>query len=235
MPPACPLPVPDDARELLVFGGSFDPPTRAHAECALEARDAAMPRAWLVLVPAARSPHKNDAPEASDADRVRMLELAFAGAGRTAIWTDELDRADDRASPSYAIDTIRRLGSIRPDATRRLLIGADQALAFCRWKEHRELAELAEPLVLLRAPAESPDELIARLAQSDAWSTADLDAWRRRIAPVPVRTGSATEARRLLASLRARNRKDLAALLHPEVLVYILDRDLYRGGARVSP
>lgn len=230
MPPATPLPVPDDARELLVFGGSFDPPTRAHRECAVEARDAAMPHAWLVLVPAARSPHKVDAPEASDADRIRMLELAFSGAERTAIWTDELDRAaEDPAAPSYAIETIRRLASLRPSATLRLLIGADQALAFCRWKEHRQLAELAEPLVMLRAPAESPEVLIARLAQTGAWSPAELDDWRGRIAPVPVRAGSATEARGLLASLRARNKKDLAALLHPEVLEVILARDLYRG------
>jgi len=51
------FPVPEGAREVVVFGGSFDPPTRAHTALPIASRDA-MGADHLVYIPAARSPFK---------------------------------------------------------------------------------------------------------------------------------------------------------------------------------
>jgi nicotinate-nucleotide adenylyltransferase len=162
---------------VVLFGGTFDPPHLAHAQLAHEARDRAAAdhpgSAWLLAVPAARSPHKSAGPIASDAHRAAMLRLAFADVPRAAVWTDELDRAAAaraaaKPDASFAIDTLRRArawldahgGSA---VTLRLLIGADQALALHRWREPAALIALAPPLIMLRATT-----TLAEVAVGDA-------------------------------------------------------------------
>lgn len=219
------LAVPQRVGQLIVFGGSFDPPTRAHLELARAARDAAVPDAWLVLVPAARSPHKDTAPSASNEDRLAMLGLAVRAVPRAVVWTDELDRAS-AGQPSYMIQTIRRLGSLWPHPPAlRLLIGADQAIAFDRWRDARALIQLAEPLVLLREPIDTEAALIDRLAATGAWSKAELDQWGRWIAPVGTIPASATQVRAALAG--GGPDAELEPLLDPAVLSYIRAHQLY--------
>jgi nicotinate-nucleotide adenylyltransferase len=61
-----------------VLGGSFDPVHVGHLVLAEEARERrGLDR--VLFVPAARSPHKRTAPEASPQDRLRMVEAAIAG------------------------------------------------------------------------------------------------------------------------------------------------------------
>jgi nicotinate-nucleotide adenylyltransferase len=174
-PPVTPLPTPPEARELLLFGGLFDPPHWAHVELAIAARDAAMgPEAWLVYIPAAASPHKPGGAVASAPDRLAMLQLAIEGRARTAIWTDELDRA----GPSYWVDTLRRArGACDAQTEIRFLIGADQAVAFHRWRAFREILTLAAPVVMLREPAPTVERLRALLRETGAWSREEIEAW----------------------------------------------------------
>src|SRR5262245_39793105 len=96
-PPITPVPLPVTVQDVLLFGGTFDPPHLGHVRIPIQVLDRAMPAgAFLLYVPAARSPLKESGPQASDADRVEMLRLVLTELGtpnRTAIWTDELDRA----------------------------------------------------------------------------------------------------------------------------------------------
>ncbi|MFZ4430963.1 MAG: adenylyltransferase/cytidyltransferase family protein, partial [Phycisphaerales bacterium] len=57
-------PPPPDAAPLVLFGGTFDPPHLGHAHIARHALAASGPHAWILFVPAARSPLKTDAPAA---------------------------------------------------------------------------------------------------------------------------------------------------------------------------
>lgn len=231
-PPITPLDIPPGVTALIFYGGTFDPPTRAHIELPALARDAVLPEAVLVYIPAARSPHKPGGPDAPDDARVEMLAAALQGRPHARIWTDEIDRAKATGEPSYMVETLRRARSALggdPGATNtnfRLLIGADQALAFHRWKDHAEIAELAEPLVMLRTPSESADDLLDQLAQTDAWTSAELERWRSRIAPVPTMGVSATDAREILKS-RGSDSSALEALLPAPVLAIIRKRGLY--------
>jgi nicotinate-nucleotide adenylyltransferase len=236
-----PAPFRAGARLVLVFGGTFDPPTRAHIEMprlVLERTGADQ----LVYVPAARSPHKRENPAASDADRVAMLELALreAGmAGMASIATAEVDvtaggpsagSAGAHARPAtYTIDTIRMFRqSLQPGTIMRLLMGADQALAFHRWRDPRVLMALAEPVVMLRRPAESVDQLIEALREH--WPRDEAEAWRRRVVELDVRDVSSTDVRQLLGAPDGGRDADLARLLPPAVLGYIRQRGLYAAG-----
>lgn len=236
-PPIAELDLPPGVTDLIFYGGTFDPPTRAHIDLPALARDAVLPGAVLVYIPAARSPHKPGGPDAPDDARVEMLAAALQGRPGARIWTDEIDRAKVSGEPSYMVETLRRARralASKPEATNpvatntnfRLLIGADQALAFHRWKDHAEIAELAEPLVMLRTPSESADDLLDQLAQTDAWTNAELERWRTRIAPVPTMGVSATDAREILKS-RGSDSSALETLLPAPVLAIIRKRGLY--------
>lgn len=197
--PITPLAVPSEARTLIVFGGTFDPPHWGHVKPVVEARVlSGLHDAWLVYVPAARSPHKSSGPVFPDARRVELLRLALAEIDHAAIWTDELERGGGAAT--YTIDTLRRLRRLRPGAALRLLIGADQALALHRWREPREIVALAPPLIMLRGGVETTREkLTAALGATGAWSASELAALGSGIVAVQPVDANATAIRAALA------------------------------------
>ncbi|MEM6391331.1 MAG: nicotinate (nicotinamide) nucleotide adenylyltransferase [Planctomycetota bacterium] len=155
-----PIPADFDASHtLLLFGGSFDPPHRAHAE--LPPRVAQHLGAdAVVYIPARRPPHKPDRVLADDHHRLAMLRLALTH-GKCPVprlvWPGELDRT----GPSYTVDTLEQLHAETP-ATLRLLIGTDQARVFETWRDHDRILALAEPAVMIRPP-DTIDSLAAEL------------------------------------------------------------------------
>lgn len=195
------MPVPRSARSVLLVGGTFDPPHRAHLDLPRAARDLLLGTgAWLVYVPAARSPHKSAGPVASDDDRVTMLRAALRGVPRSRVWTDELDRGP---GPSFWIDTIgRALRAAPPGCSVRFVIGADQAAAFHRWKRPREILEFASPIVLLRAPFRTAASLMRALRATGEWSKPELEQWASWIAPGKLMRDSSTGVRSGLAARR---------------------------------
>lgn len=204
---------------VLVFGGAFDPPHFGHVEPALAARDA-IGAGWILYVPAARSPMKDSGPTASGRDRIEMLRRALAGRARWSVTDVEIERG----GVSYTLDTLRSLRAALPvGAGMRLLIGADQAASFHAWREPGMVMELAEPVVMLREPDESAAALLERMAQH--WSAAELERWRGRIVPTPMRRVSSTAVR---AALAAGDDAAAARLIPAEALSYIRERGLYR-------
>lgn len=222
-PDITPLPVPAGTRSIVLFGGVFDPPHWAHIELATAARDALEPEAWLVFVPAARSPHKPDGPIASNEDRLAMLRLALEGRTRVAIWTDELDRAG--TEPSYWVDTLERARAIFSGEI-RFLIGADQVLAFHRWHRCRDVLAMAEPVVMLRQPADTPARLRAGLRATRAWTVGQIDEWLTRVVPHEVLGISSTALRERLRNVEG---PIAARSLDDRVRAYIEEHALYRG------
>ncbi len=241
MPAITPLPDLDAASGLVLVGGTFDPPHRAHVELAERARRAVgLSGAWLVFVPAARSPFKAGAPAPTPAPhRARMIQLAAASLRRAAVWTDEIDRAaaprmpgSSPPAPSYWIDTLRRLQTLVPPATPlRFVIGSDQATSFHRWKDFRQILSLAEPIVLLREPHASHAEFFNAMAACGQWSPEELAAWARRAPDIGVDPVSSTGVRELLRGDVSQGRNSAAArFLDAAVLAYIQQHGLYAAG-----
>ncbi|MBL0927477.1 MAG: nicotinate-nicotinamide nucleotide adenylyltransferase [Phycisphaerales bacterium] len=217
-------PVPREARLVLVFGGTFDPPTEAHRVLGSAARDA-IGADVVMYIPAARSPHKAASPRASGEDRLAMLRAMTAGDLRAAVSPIELAMGEG-SSGSYTVDTLRRLCVLLPGSAKmRLLIGADQAEAFHRWREPREIIDLAEPAVMLRGGADTRENLLARMAPH--WPAEELARWAGRMIELPRMDASATRARELLAR-EGPSSPLLKGLVPGAVLGFIRERGLYR-------
>lgn len=218
-----PLPIPADCRHVALFGGTFDPPHLAHVTLADLGRRELERRVgvpiFLVFVPAARSPHKANAPTASDAQRLDMLGLATQGLDRAGIWTDELDRATG-GEPSFWARTLERAKSIMPDRTLWFIIGADQAASFHRWRLPREMLQIARPIVLPRHPIASASALRAAMATAHFWTEIELDQWAESFADIDVVRAASTEVRDAQGS-------PFQTPLHPKVLEYARTNNLY--------
>jgi nicotinate-nucleotide adenylyltransferase len=136
------------AGRLGILGGSFDPPHVGHLAAAREVAEV-LELERVLLVPAARSPHKlgeGDAP-APDALRLRMLEAAVAGDPLLGVSDLELRRG----GVSYTVDTVRELADRAPESRLFLLLGADQWERFSDWRKPHEIARRATLVVMTRA------------------------------------------------------------------------------------
>ena len=128
-----------------VFGGTFNPPHRAHVHCAREARER-LRLDQLVLIPAAAPPLK-DAPSVSAQHRAAMLEAAIAGEPGLSIDTRELQRE----GPSFTVDTLSELRAEWGETVSIVFcMGTDSAVSLHRWSRWEALFELAHIAVLAR-------------------------------------------------------------------------------------
>jgi len=218
--PITPLPELRETGPVMLVGGTFDPPHLAHTMLANSARDAAAPGAQMYFVPAARSPHKDTAAQASNEQRTEMLSLAIAGFNETHVWTDEIDRAST-AEPSYWVTTLERARSIiGTERAFYFLMGADQAKSFDRWREPERILELARVIVINRGGIRMQEELADQLDGTE-FERPLVNAW----CDVPSMEISATDIRQ---ELTAQNESDLTGVLHSKVALYIKEHGLYQ-------
>ena len=204
----------------LIFGGTFDPPHRAHVELP-QAAAGELNCDRIVYIPAAVNPLKvgSHAPPASPEHRLAMLRLALRDVKNAEISTIEIDRE----GKSYTIDTLRALvpslQASKPSSL-HLLIGADQALDFHRWRDWREILALATPAVMLRPPW-TPVSFGAALRQR--YDEAESRMWEARtLRTLPMLDVSATEIRSRVVANRP-----LDGMVPPAVEAYIREHRLY--------
>ncbi len=203
---------------LVVYGGTFDPPHRAHVVLPQHAAGA-VTADGLLYVPAGRPPHKSDRTPTEAHHRLAMLHLALADQPDTHIVTCELDRD----GPSYTVDTLEHLRDELGDGVElHLLIGADMARIFDQWHKPARIIELAEPLVMLRPPSDR-----AALIESITSAPAKQRWWARHIVDVPQIEVSSSDLRRRLAE-RGVGDELVHRMLRPAVRQYIESHRLYR-------
>lgn len=143
----------DPTERIGVLGGTYDPPHLGHlavAQDILEVLD--LDR--VILVPAARPPHKGEEGLTPGPLRARMLRAAVEGDPRFEVSDLELRRD----GPSYTVDTLEALRDQHPDARLHLILGADQWTAFATWNKPRRIAQLARIVVMTRN-GESPSSI----------------------------------------------------------------------------
>lgn len=209
---------------ILIFGGTFDPPHRAHRILPPQvARTLSCEE--ILFIPAAISPLKLDTHPTPAEHRLAMLRLAIESIPNATISTIELERE----GPSYTVDTLRSLKEIYdPETEFRLLIGADQAASFHRWREWQTIVTLARPAIMLRPPWESAEALEREWIRHH---DGDRVQWFRRcIVPLPPVPVSSTDVRE-----RRQRDEPLDDLLDPPVIDYILRHGLYRDDVPPGP
>jgi nicotinate-nucleotide adenylyltransferase len=186
---------------LALFGGTFDPIHDAHLAVAREAVRA-FDISRVLIVPAARPPHKCGATRASYEDRYRMVELACEGDPHL-----EPSRLEAGLERSYSIFTIEKVrAAMAPGCTLFFLIGADAFAEIGTWLRWQEVIGLVEFIVVSR-PGHTFG--IPEGARVHRLETLDL----------PV---SSSEIRRRLAQ------GDYSVPVPGQVLAYIRERNLYR-------
>ncbi len=112
---------------LAIFGGTFDPIHKAHLAVAREAA-ACFHLDRVLLIPAARPPHKAGVTHAPYEDRVRMAELACEGDPLF-----EVSRLEEGGALSYSIATIEKVKQEHPGDEVFFIIGADAFAEIRTW------------------------------------------------------------------------------------------------------
>ncbi len=209
----------------MLLGGTFDPPHQGHVKLAAAARDAIAPGAPLLLIPAAASPFKVGVSVTAPEHRVAMARLAVRGVAESYVWTDEVDRVARTSGPSYTIDTLERLQREMPRTRVSMLIGADQAVSFQKWRSPERLLPLVR--VLLREPCVDPATFEVAMRASGAWTDEQIREWVTKLVPLaaPLHDARSTDIRAKIAE------GGIAGLpsdwLHPDVARYIHEHELY--------
>ena len=200
-----------------LFGGAFDPPHDAHLALARAAIDQlALDR--LHVLPTGDAWHKSR-PLSPAADRLAMCRLAFADLPRVRVDDRELRR--DGAT--YTIDTLAELHAEEPAAQLFLVIGADQAAAFHRWRRAADILRLATVLIAVRA---DPSGASAIFDPNNPLPGMAVDAARVQALELPAMPHSATAVRRLVAA-----GQPVGHLVPASVAGYIATHHLYQNPA----
>jgi len=189
-----------------LFGGTFDPPHRAHVELARTARDA-LGLDEVRWIPAGQ-PWQKSRRVTPAAQREAMVRLAIEGESGFLLERCEVERA----GPSFTLDTVRALQAAEPGAEWVLLIGADQYAGLHTWRDWPELLARVVLAVANRpGPHPAVDPAVLRQAH--------------RVVPLPMLDISSTDIRQRVA-----RGAPITELVPPQVARYIEQHALYREG-----
>lgn len=138
---------------IAVFGGSFNPPHIGHIYAVKEAaRELCADK--LIVVPAARPPHKEqEAGSPGPEERFFLSSLAFGELSDTEVSDMELHRQ----GVGYTVDTLTELKKMYPEAELVLLMGSDMFLSFEAWKDYKRILELSSLAVFPRENGDSEE------------------------------------------------------------------------------
>lgn len=226
--------MPESSGALGIFGGTFDPPHIAHLRLAIEAREA-LQLTEVVFVPAG-SPPLRDAPQASPAQRLAMVECAIADMPGYSVDASEIMVS----GPSYTVATLARLRKQHGTRPLVLLMGADAFARLPAWQRWRELFTLAHIGVATRpghallpqkvgadntAQSTLDAELAAEFSQRQGDAADIAQAPAGRIIPfaiTPLEISATLIRQRLAQGLSVRH------LVSSSVLDYIDSHAIYR-------
>ncbi len=203
--------VPGQRERIGIFGGTFDPIHLGHLILAEEAI-CRLQLDYVMLVPAADPPHKQDRQLSSVEERIHMIKLATADNDNLRI-----SRIDvDRPGPHYSADTIRLLYERHPNATDLFfLMGLDSLRDLPTWHRPDWLVENCTVVALSRFNVEIDWQQLER----------SIPNIRRRVLILDMPTIE-------IASHKLRQRVQDGCSIRYQVPAaverYIIDRKLYR-------
>lgn len=130
---------------IIIFAGSFNPPTTAHRKILTELQ-AELPGVSIVVLPAPRTPHKDPASLAPFEHRMDMCRLMVRGLPDVTV-SDFATTVDS----DQTIDIIEAWRTQNPDAHIIWVMGADSFVSLPVWHRWREVMETVAIYVLARA------------------------------------------------------------------------------------
>lgn len=138
-----------------ILGGTFDPVHHGHLHIARQLVSR-LSLEQLQFMPCWLPVHRN-LPQVSALQRCAMIELAIAGQKAFNLNTIEIDRK----GPSYSVDSLREMRRQNNSAL-LLVLGADAFNDFDKWKQPREILQLANLVVCHRPGFEVDREMFSQ-------------------------------------------------------------------------
>lgn len=195
--------------DILLFGGTFNPPHLGHFSVAREVKNKLNIRK-VILLPSGNPPHKANEDVLDKRHRLNMLKLAAENQDDFLISEIEIKRE----GYTYTIDTLRDLNHMYNGKYNFFyLIGADTLENLRKWKDYKELFNICEFVVALRK-GYTKESLVKIINEN---------GYRARVIDVNLVDISSTNIRTLI-----RNNKNVSGLISPKVEEYIKDNNLYR-------
>lgn len=158
-----------------IFGGSFNPVHQGHLDVVHGILSAGIID-HLFVIPANRSPFKDDPGFLPAGLRLKMIRRAMDGIGRVSV----LDMEIRRSEPSYSLDTLSVLASTYPAARLKLIMGLDAFQGFPAWFGAAAILERADLIVIDRQSGRH-----ALPEDPSAWMRYLPPEWGGRVKPHP--------------------------------------------------
>lgn len=211
-----------------IFGGTFDPIHFGHLRTAFELMQA-LRLSEMRFMPAGDPPHRDQT--IADAE-LRLAMVRAAVEGQPGFTVD--DREVRREGPSYSVDTLGTLRAEYPQRSLCLIVGMDAFLGLPKWRQWRELLELAHLVVAhrpgWRAPSMGPlGELLVDRGTGRINDLHETRAGCIYIHAVTQLEISSTELRKLIAA-----RRDPRYLVPDAVRAVIEQSGCYRTPSATS-
>ncbi len=198
-----------------VLGGAFNPPHIGHLGLA-QAALTQLRLSEVLLVPMGRAPHREIEDDPGADVRLEMTALATLGTGVVDVDPYEVEAAAGSESPSYTYLTLEAFKERDPGVDLVLLLGADAAAGFDRWKRPERILELAPLGIACRAgvPPGAEEEALARIDAGDL-------VLRFELPPIDVSSTAVRE--------RVQRGEEIGTLVSDPVAALIDAEGLYRG------
>ncbi len=200
------------AARIGVFGGSFDPVHLGHLTVAQDAVEQ-LELDRLIFIPAARSPHKQDAVPTEGRHRLAMLRLAVED--HPVFEVSDMELA--RGGVSYTVNTLAQVRQAHPGAELFFLVGLDSLRELHRWYQVDRIFDLCTVVPLARG-GEDPAGVRQQCGLSESCKQRLLD----RLIRIHEMEISSSEIR-----MRVAEGLSIRYLVPPGVQMYIAEHHLY--------
>ena len=200
--------------DVLLFGGSFDPIHHGHLIVARAVAET-LGVQRVILIPAARPPHKSQQALTAPRDRLEMCRLAVEGDPRFEVSDWELNQS----GPNYTLHTVQHFRERRgEEISLYWLIGMDGLRELGTWHRVGELAEACTLVTALRPGFELPDLSYLR----ERLTPPQVETIAKHVLETPLIAIAATDIR-----ARVRAGSGIRYLVPSAVAEYISGRKLY--------
>ncbi|MCM1544753.1 MAG: nicotinate (nicotinamide) nucleotide adenylyltransferase [Ruminococcus sp.] len=197
-----------------IFGGTFNPPHKAHLNLALQIKENAQ-LDKIIIIPTFVPPHKQTDELQSGEDRLEMCRRTFRDA---CFEISDIELL--RKGKSYTIDTLTAIKMLYPDDELFLIIGSDMLLSFHRWYRYHDILSLATLCVASRENMVDYEALCRYSVDNLNLDVLKNEIIISKLLPIEL---SSTEIRQ-----KIKMNENLANLLTDETLNYIKEKELYK-------
>lgn len=225
-----------DFPQLIMYGGSFDPPHLGHLACVALAQTH-FPEAKIMIVPSLEAASASGLmakhPQTEFEQRFHMCQLNFQSLAQTRMEISSIET--ELSTPNYTVKTLQYLKKKSPKQSLAVLIGQDQLEHFHAWKDPLHILELASLMICRR---EGSLQTLYKCVQTLAQKLQLKLDWKENLLSAHVHNSknsfflldelivpAASHEIRTQVTDRTRIPENW---LHPEVRTYIQEQGLYQ-------